>query len=61
MNYFVSYELVGSDLTIISVGQCVITNSTTGSVMADLQAIKNDLGNPDAHLRVLCLTVLPSE
>jgi len=61
MNYFVSYELMKSDLTVVSVGQCVISNSTPNSVMADLQAIKNDLGNPDAHLRVLCLTVLPSE
>lgn len=61
MNYFVSYEMVGNNLTLISVGQCVITNSTPSSIMADLQAIKNDNGNPDAHLRVLCLTVLPSE
>lgn len=59
MNVFVSYELLGAAKDAIFVGQVVLTGTDTASLMADLEAIKNDCGHPEAVLRVLCLTVLP--
>lgn len=62
MNYFVSYELLDpADKKTLFAGSVVITNSMVGGIQADLEAIKNDNGLPDSHIRVLCLAVLPSE
>jgi len=59
MNVFVSYELLDAAKVVLSVGQVVLTGTDTASLTADLEAIKNDCGHPEAVLRVLCLTVLP--
>lgn len=59
MNCFVSFELLDEQYKVTNVGQVVISNTTTGSLMADLEAIKNDSGVPGCRIRVLCLTVLP--